>query len=742
MTLRWVRRYRARRERLRRRTRPRPPLVRLIGASCMAHVLVLGSLLQLAVMPAAMPTIEMFFADAEAPAAPATREPSSEPRARRADAAAAVTKRTPAPAPPRRNVRESGTAPRAVERQRGDVAPVAEAPAREAVAARTSPVPVTPEPDDPPPPSAVRVADAAPAAAAAPKPPAPLPAVTAASPAPAALRAPAAVSEAAAPVAPAGLPPVSPAAMEPARVATTEAASLTPARVAEAPVPVAAVEPLPVPAAVAAPPVTPPAPAALPALPLEPPAPPTAPAAPKPAAVNTPAPEPTLPVRRTPTASTGTVAEPSPAPSVAPVVDTPKPKPSVSTAGATAPSAPSQGAVARRNAAASDSPLSERPSAPSPAAAKPAASTPQTVGAPGGGGGAPALTPVPRLDGGAATASAGGTHGVRSSPGLGLIKPRVELHGPRTRVTERESETVSGRITAGSPTRLRIYVNDTAHDVTGGGAEFRATIPLALGVNRIRAVVVDVQGQEAEDGLSIDFVRRPPERWVKLTSPVDGQPLVSTDPPAVVVEGQVSDGTPRVWVVAGDVRVPVAARDGRFRTLLPVLRASVQIWAETDGPDVRRSDPVTVAAPNVPPAAAAVVILTRPGERADVRVAWRARADRPEGPTRPVTTRTFATDATGASLHLAYVPGPPRGVYTIVAPGGVAAATLYLATPDAVAARPLARAQASLVAKVLYPEGVLWDDDDWFTGKSEGSDTVTKFRLPDGVTWTERKSRS
>jgi hypothetical protein len=44
-----------------------------------------------------------------------------------------------------------------------------------------------------------------------------------------------------------------------------------------------------------------------------------------------------------------------------------------------------------------------------------------------------------------------------------------------------------------------------------------------------------------------------------------------------------------------------------------------------------------------------------------------------------------------------------------------------------------------LVGRVLLPYVVLWEQDDWFTGRSESADTVTKFRLPEGVTWIERK---
>jgi hypothetical protein len=43
-------------------------------------------------------------------------------------------------------------------------------------------------------------------------------------------------------------------------------------------------------------------------------------------------------------------------------------------------------------------------------------------------------------------------------------------------------------------------------------------------------------------------------------------------------------------------------------------------------------------------------------------------------------------------------------------------------------------------ARVLFPQGVRWEQDAWFSGSSESVDTVTRFRFPDGIRWAERKA--
>ncbi len=46
------------------------------------------------------------------------------------------------------------------------------------------------------------------------------------------------------------------------------------------------------------------------------------------------------------------------------------------------------------------------------------------------------------------------------------------------------------------------------------------------------------------------------------------------------------------------------------------------------------------------------------------------------------------------------------------------------------------------LAKFLLPHGIFWEEDSWFTGMAESSDSLTKFRHPDGVSWAERKGEA
>ena len=83
--------------------------------------------------------------------------------------------------------------------------------------------------------------------------------------------------------------------------------------------------------------------------------------------------------------------------------------------------------------------------------------------------------------------------------------------------------------------------------------------------------------------------------------------------------------------------------------------------------------------------------------------------------------------------------------YRGLPPNGEVHPTLYVPDRDGLAARAfrpvrLDSAGKAILARVLLPQGVLWEQDGWFSGSSESVDTVTKFRFPEGINWVERKA--
>src|SRR5215470_12166813 len=243
---------------------------------------------------------------------------------------------------------------------------------------------------------------------------------------------------------------------------------------------------------------------------------------------------------------------------------------------------------------------------------------------------------------------------------------------------------------------------------------------------------------------------RQPGRVV-IVSPQNGHRLSEDEAPIVIVRGRVDDPEiSSVWLTANSRRVQVRVRDGHFEYPLVVIDRTTTISAEVPSSSLRRSELVTVhAAPGVP--ATGVVILdwgeTKPAGEVGMAATWRARADRLDSQEGKVFVRPAPLpDDIPATAF--YVRNMQSGVYTFVLGyRGLDAGTrvvpkFYLTTPGAPTAREtkgvtLTGSGKSNTIRVMLPQGVLWDQDEWFTGRSESSESIIKFR-DDGTSWIER----
>ncbi len=242
---------------------------------------------------------------------------------------------------------------------------------------------------------------------------------------------------------------------------------------------------------------------------------------------------------------------------------------------------------------------------------------------------------------------------------------------------------------------------------------------------------------------------------IVITSPPDGLRLGPDDPPIVVVEGQIDDATvPTVWVVANDLRIAVPVQSGRFRRALVVPDSTLRIHAEVhaDGEATHRS-PI-VAVHSTSSSEFGIVMIDWPGagggNQVELTGTWRSRPDQVDAPTRTFPLRPVTGLNIGAT-QVFYFRRPRLGVYSFdlryraTSAVGTLVPTLYLPRAGQLArlvASPVAAHNPGplLLGRVLLPYGVLWEQNEWFTGRIESVDTITKFRVPEGVTWTERRS--
>lgn len=270
-------------------------------------------------------------------------------------------------------------------------------------------------------------------------------------------------------------------------------------------------------------------------------------------------------------------------------------------------------------------------------------------------------------------------------------------------------------------------------------------------------VVRIAEAPPASGGTSqVDSVATPATKRIVITSPANGLRLAPDDPPIVVVEGEVEDATvSRVWLIANDRRIAVPVQSGRFRQALVILDSALHIHAEVEADGgAHRTAPISVHSTSS--SEFGIVMIEWPrgsgGRQVDVTARWRSSPDRLDAPARTFPLRPV-TWLNEGSTQAFYFRRPKPGVYSFVlhqrgsGVTGELIQTLYLPREAQLARlvpKPIATDTTGplLLGRVLLPWGVLWEQDDWFTGRVESVGTVTKFRMPEGVSWTEGRNGS
>jgi hypothetical protein len=318
-------------------------------------------------------------------------------------------------------------------------------------------------------------------------------------------------------------------------------------------------------------------------------------------------------------------------------------------------------------------------------------------------------------------------------------------------------ETVTGKIAGGTMDRVLVYVNEIPMELAISAGSFQASVPLQPGLNQLRAVATAPEGLETEDSIAIAYAPPASSNGVALTSPADGLIITPEDPPVVVVEGTVDNrSVTTLWLVANDRRIAVRVSDGRFRKILPVVEPTLRVWAETSraGEPGSRSQIVTVHTTGQrKPSGVLVMEWPRGSQDLDVEVSalWRPHPDRLDEAAQPVRLAAVLKPSGTGPLDVFWLRNVRPGVYTMILryrglpPNGEVHPTLYVPDRDGLAARVfrpvrLDAAGKAILARMLLPEGVLWEQDGWFSGSSESVDTVSKFRFPEGINWVERKA--
>jgi len=242
---------------------------------------------------------------------------------------------------------------------------------------------------------------------------------------------------------------------------------------------------------------------------------------------------------------------------------------------------------------------------------------------------------------------------------------------------------------------------------------------------------------------------------LRIVTPRDGLTLGAEDAPIVIIEADVADADDAtLWLVANGYRTPVRVRDGRLRVAMPVLERTTRLWIEAPaaaGEPPRKSNEITVV--NTAPGPVSVLAIESPlnsAEHLQVTASWRPFANRFDGVVNGIPLRRFDAGHDVEPSTFFYMRHSGVGVFRFIvrgradAPSSTVSTRLYHLLNGRFAVRDVRSVRigvgaSGIAARILFPFGVEWNQSEWFTGRAEGSDTITQFRFPEAVGWTERR---
>jgi hypothetical protein len=324
-----------------------------------------------------------------------------------------------------------------------------------------------------------------------------------------------------------------------------------------------------------------------------------------------------------------------------------------------------------------------------------------------------------------------------AEPQISATAEASSVHGPPDERVPLDGEFgPAGTTGSASPARARTTFDRPHARTTQGGVE--------TGTGKISSS-------------PIGYALPVPYNGIALSNPPDGLVITPDDPPVVMVEGTVDDSrTTTLWIVANDQRIPVRVSEGRFRTIVPMVEPTLRVWAEASlaGEPGSRSQVVTVHTTGArKPSAILVMEWPRESQDLDVQVSafWRAHPDNLDDAAQPVRLTAVSQPSSTGPSDVFWLRNARPGAYSMVLryrgvpPNGDVHPTLYVPDGDGLAMRAirpvrLGSSGRAVLARMLLPQGVLWEQEGWFSGSSESVDTVTKFRFPDGINWVERKA--
>ena len=325
-------------------------------------------------------------------------------------------------------------------------------------------------------------------------------------------------------------------------------------------------------------------------------------------------------------------------------------------------------------------------------------------------------------------------------------RPMIKITTPATKKVSSKVQEIGGRVKGNGITRVILSINDDSVTVPVENDKFHWEGAFIDGKNTISATAWDRNRYSATDQIIVEAM--PARNGFALSLEEPGSGEVAS--PVITVKGRVGDSTvDTVRLIVNREAVEAAVENGSFEKMVLFQEGENSLQAEavnSKGVSARSSVlKVMVTNRKAPDILVHLYWEDRDSElRAEVARKTRDSLDDEQGAVSAVEVSALMSAHEGYREKIFAIYEAKAGAYVLSVTGGKRTKCILSVTlPSQRKTRLFGPVQigeeGTFIGRLLMPEGIYWDEDEWFTGKIENGDSISKYKSPEGMTWKEMK---
>ncbi len=331
--------------------------------------------------------------------------------------------------------------------------------------------------------------------------------------------------------------------------------------------------------------------------------------------------------------------------------------------------------------------------------------------------------------------------------GTPVSKPMIKITTPAVKKVSSRVQEIGGRVKGNGITRVILSINGDSVTVPVENYKFHWEGALIDGKNTVSATAWDRNRYSATDQIIVEAM--PARNGFALSLEEPGAGEVAS--PVITVKGRVGDSTvDTVRLIVNRESVEAAVKEnGSFEKTILFQEGENSLQAEavnSKGASARSSVLKVMVLNREAPDILVHLYWEDPDSelRAEIARKKRDNLDDEQGAVSAVEVSALMSAHEGYREKIFAVYEAKAGAYVLSVIGGkktkcILSVTVPSKRKTRLFGPILIGEEGTFIGRLLMPEGIYWDEDEWFTGKIENGDSITKYNSPEGTTWKEMK---